>query len=206
MNYKVSGGKKLSGEVVTNRSKNAAVALLAASLLNRGTTTLKKMPRIEEVSRLIEVLESIGVSVTRSDKGDVRIVPPDKFDLTKINREAARKTRSIAMFIGPLAHALGSFELPVPGGCELGGRTMVPPGEALARLGIRITNGTQGMYRVDASKKQAATVVMYEASDTGTENALMAAAKIPDTTTIKFASSNYQVQDLCLFLRQCGVS
>ena len=206
MNYKIIGGKKLSGEVVTNRSKNAAVALLAASLLNRGTTTLKKMPRIEEVSRLIEVLESIGVSVTRSDKGDVRIVPPDKFDLTKINREAARKTRSIAMFIGPLAHALDSFELPVPGGCELGGRTMVPHVEALARLGIRITNGTQGMYRIDASKKQAATVVMYEASDTGTENALMAAAKIPDTTTIKFASSNYQVQDLCLFLRQCGVS
>jgi UDP-N-acetylglucosamine 1-carboxyvinyltransferase len=60
-NFVVGGGKKLSGSIETNRSKNGAVALLAASLLNKGTTTLLKIPKIEEVFRLIEVLESIGV-------------------------------------------------------------------------------------------------------------------------------------------------
>ena len=63
VNYKVIGGRKLSGTVTTNVSKNATVALLAASLLNRGTTTIKHVPKIEEVNRLIEVLKSIGAEV-----------------------------------------------------------------------------------------------------------------------------------------------
>ena len=77
MNYKVSGGNALSGTVQTNISKNAAVALLAASLLNRGVTILKKMPRIEEVKRLIEVMESIGVKIEWAEDGDMRIMPPE---------------------------------------------------------------------------------------------------------------------------------
>src|ERR1700690_1842623 len=104
MNYKVIGGKKLSGSVQTNISKNAAVGLLCASLLNRGQTTLKRMPRIEEVKRLIEVLKSIGVSVEWTDDGDIVRTPPEKFDLKNIALAAAGKTRSIAMFVAPLAH------------------------------------------------------------------------------------------------------
>src|SRR3989344_1298925 len=108
MNYKVSGGKKLSGTVQTNISKNAAVALLCASLLNKGETILKRMPRIEEVKRLIEVLESIGVKIIWDPSGDMRIIPPERVDLTNINHEAASRTRSIALLIAPLAHLLGT--------------------------------------------------------------------------------------------------
>jgi UDP-N-acetylglucosamine 1-carboxyvinyltransferase len=206
MNYKIIGGKKLSGSVTTNISKNAAVALLCASLLNRGTTTLKRMPRIEEVKRLIEVLKSIGVSVEWKDSGDVVITPPAVFDLKNINREAAGKTRSIAMFIGPLAHLLGSFDLPAPGGCNLGKRSLGTHIDALAKLGIEITGNEEAhTYGVRTKKMLPAEIVMFEASDTGVENALLAAAKIPGMTTIKFASANYQVQDLCVFLKSCGV-
>ena len=98
MNYRVIGGKTLSGEVTTNISKNAAMALLAASLLNKGKTTLKRIPHIEEVNRLIEVLKSIGVSVEWQD-GDVVIQPPAEFNLAGINKEAAQRTRSIALFV-----------------------------------------------------------------------------------------------------------
>jgi len=122
MNYRVQGGKQLSGTVTTNISKNAAVALLAASLLNRGETILKRMPRIEEVKRLIEVMESIGVKIAWNINGDMSIKPPKKFDLSNINRASAEKTRSIALFIAPLAHALESFDLPAPRGCDLGVR------------------------------------------------------------------------------------
>ncbi|MEK7133810.1 MAG: UDP-N-acetylglucosamine 1-carboxyvinyltransferase [Patescibacteria group bacterium] len=205
MNYKVIGGRKLSGTVATNISKNAAVALLCASLLNCSTTTLKRMPRIEEVKRIIEVLKSIGVSVEWLDNGDIVIKPPAQFDLKNIDREAAGKTRSIAMFVGPLAHVFDSFELPLPGGCKLGGRTMMPHIQALGKLGIHLGENGEGMFHVDAGDKHAGNIVMFEASDTGTENALMAAAKIPGVTTIKFASANYMVQDLCVFLEQCGV-
>lgn len=206
MNYKVVGGRRLSGEVVTNVSKNAAVALLAASLLNRGETTLKRMPRIEEVKRLIEVMESIGVRVVWDASGDIRITPPERIDLSQLNRASAEKTRSIALFIAPLAHRLGSFELPAPAGCNLGKRSLGAHIDGLAKLGIHVSGDEEAhTYRVEGNGKTAANIVMYEASDTGVENVLMAAAKIPGTTTIKFASANYMVQDLCVFLTQCGV-
>ena len=205
MNYKVVGGEKLSGKVETNTSKNAAVVLLAASLLNRGTTTLKRMPKIEEVKRLIEVLRSIGVQVEWTN-GDIRITPPEKFDLSKIDRKAATMTRSIALFAAPLAHQLRSFDLPAPTGCDLGKRSLGSHVDALARLGIELSgNEDAHSYHVEVVKMQPADIIMYEASDTGVENVLMAAALIPGTTTIKFASANYMVQDLCIFLERCGV-
>jgi UDP-N-acetylglucosamine 1-carboxyvinyltransferase len=204
MNYRLTGGKKLSGTVRTNISKNAAVALLAGSLLNRGTTTLKRMPHIEEVSRLAEVMQSIGVDVQWVG-GDIVVRPPERLDMRNINTEAGSKTRSVMLFTAPLSHLLDSFELPLPGGCKLGGRTMMPHIQALGKLGIALTENGEGFYHIEAKDKHPADIVMYEASDTGTENALMAAAKIPGTTTIKFAGANYMVQDLCVFLEQCGV-
>lgn len=206
MNYRVQGGKTLSGEVQTNISKNAAVALLAASLLNRGETVLKRMPRIEEVKRLIEVMESMGVRIVWDASGDMRITPPKRIDLSNLNKEAAERTRSIALFIAPLAHLLGSFELPAPGGCNLGKRSLGSHIGALAKLGIHITGNEEAhTYHVESNGKKPAEIIMYEASDTGVENVLMAAARIPGITTIKFASANYMVQDLCIFLRHCGV-
>ena len=208
MNYRVEGGRKLSGAVSTNISKNAAVALLAASLLNRGTTTLKKMPHIEEVKRLIEVMESIGVKIEWAGNGDITITPPAKFDLGGINKDSAGRTRSIALFIAPLAHLLGSFELPAPTGCDLGKRSLGAHIDALEKLGINISGDEAAhAYRVESAigkGERTTRIVMYEASDTGVENVLMAAAKVPGETTIKFASANYMVQDLCVFLQACG--
>jgi UDP-N-acetylglucosamine 1-carboxyvinyltransferase len=204
MNYRVVGGKTLQGEVTTNTSKNAAVVLLAASLLNKGKTTLKKMPHIEEVNRVIEILKSIGASVEWVE-GDVVITPPEDFTLEEIDRVAAGKVRSIILLAAPLAHRYDSFELPLPGGCKLGGRTMMPHIDALSKLGIHIGEGAEGNFLIDSSNRHAADIVMFEASDTGTENAIMAAALMPKKTTIKFASANYMVQDLCVFLQNAGV-
>lgn len=205
MNYTVIGGKKLSGSVRTNTSKNAAVALLAASLLNRGTTTLKRMPRIEEVNRLIEVLVSIGVKVEWSDNSDMTITP-GTVDLARINAESATRTRSIALFAAPLAHLFSSFELPAPTGCDLGKRSLGAHVDALARLGIHLEGDEEKhVYRVEVKNLHAEEIIMFEASDTGTENVLMAAARIPGKTVIKYASANYQIQDLCGFLEKCGV-
>ena len=103
--YRIHGGKELHGEATINTSKNAAVALLCASILNSGTTTLKHLARIEEVFRIIEVLESLGVRCRWVNDGrDLEIISPDELDIEHINVEAARKTRSILMFMGPLLH------------------------------------------------------------------------------------------------------
>jgi UDP-N-acetylglucosamine 1-carboxyvinyltransferase len=204
LNFVIDGGKKLSGTVITSRSKNGAVALLAASLLNRGRTTLQHVPKIEEVNRLIEVLRSIGVSVEWSGH-DVIIIPPEKIDVELIDREAATKTRSILMFIGSLVHSLSNFELPQSGGCTLGLRSVRPHLMALEKFGIDIESRSES-YRVSHAGLHPAEVILYESSDTATVNALLAASRIPGTSVIKYASANYQVQEVCGFLRDLGVS
>jgi UDP-N-acetylglucosamine 1-carboxyvinyltransferase len=204
MNLSIEGGKKLRGSITTSTSKNGAVGLLCAALLNKGKTTLRRVPRIEEVHRLIEVLESIGVRVEWRDS-DVVITPPKKLTLHKIDAEAARKTRSIVMFIGPLIHLLSTFKLPQSGGCKLGSRTVRPHFYALEHFGTHIET-TDTEFRVTYTPKTPTEIILYESGDTVTENALMAAALTPTTTTIKYASANYQVQELCAFLRICGVT
>lgn len=204
VNVQVNGGKKLTGTIQTNTSKNGAVGLLCAALLNRGTTTLHGMPRIEEVHRLIEVLQSIGVKVEWI-KNSVRITPPEKFNLAKIDVEAARRTRSIVMFIGPLIHRMSTFALPQSGGCKLGSRTVRPHFYALEEFGVHI-NTTDNAYEVSVKHKQPEEIILYESGDTVTENALMAAALFPGTTTIKYCSANYMVQEMCVFLQHLGVT
>jgi UDP-N-acetylglucosamine 1-carboxyvinyltransferase len=204
MNLAIEGGRTLRGTVETNTSKNGAVGLLCASLLNRGRTTLKKMPRIEEVHRLIEVLESIGVRVEWHGS-DVTITPPKKLDLKHIDREAAERTRSIVMFIGPLIHQFSSFSLPQSGGCKLGSRTVRPHFYALENFGAHI-EATNSNFEIRVAPKCPEEIILYESGDTVTENALMAASLAPCVTTIKYASANYQVQELCAFLMKAGVA
>lgn len=203
MNFRIEGGKTLSGAVDSKTSKNAAVALLCASLLNKGVTTLKSMPRIEEVYRVIEVLESIDVDV-RWSGNDVIVTPPARIAIEKLNIESATRTRSIIMLIGPLVHHMSSFSLPQVGGCKLGSRTVKPHFYALENLGVKI-NTTATSYEITAKKLSPNYMVMYESGDTVTENALMTASLIPGTTTIKLASANYMVQDMCFFLEALGV-
>ncbi len=203
VNFKIEGGYKLSGVITTNTSKNAAVALLCASLLNQGKTILRNVPKIEEVHRVIEVLLSIGITV-KWQGADVQIQVPSKLYLDKLDKAAAVKTRSVLMLIGPLAHQLKTFFLPLAGGCKLGARTIRPHLFALEKLGINIKT-VHDRYEVAVGKLKPAEIVLYEMGDTVTENALMAASKIAGKTIIKFASSNYMVQDLCHFLTKLGV-
>ncbi len=204
MDFQIEGGRKLTGTAVTKTSKNAAVVLLCASLLNKGQTTLKNMPRIEEVSRIMEVLQSIGVEVKWENTNDVSVFVPKKISLARINRVSAEKTRSIILFLGPLVHLFSSFKIPQAGGCKLGSRTVRPHLFALENFGVRI-EATSKDYDVWVKKLKPAEVTMYESGDTATENAIMAAALISGKSTIRFAGSNYMVQELCFFLSDLGV-
>ncbi|MBB1252766.1 UDP-N-acetylglucosamine 1-carboxyvinyltransferase [Streptomyces sp. OF3] len=207
MHLRVVGRRRLSGAIDVKTSKNACVALLCATLLNSGRTVLRRVARIEEVYRLLEVLNSIGVR-TRwiNDGADLEIVPPAELDLGSIDAEAARRTRSIIMFMGPLLHRAERFRLPYAGGCDLGTRTVEPHMQALRRFGLEVT-ATEGMYHglVEGSVRPDRPIVLTERGDTVTENALLAAARHDGVTVIRNASSNYMVQDLCFFLEQLGV-
>lgn len=207
MNFRIEGNTKLSGEIEVRSSKNAAVALLCASLLNRGTTTLRGIARIEEVDRISEVLASIGVDLTwTGDGNDLVIRRPERLTPETIDQRAAKRTRSILMFLGPLMHEFDSFELPYAGGCDLGARTVHPHMSGLKKLGLSVV-ATDGQYHATVSQDGADKhfVTLIERGDTVTENVIMAAAGTPGTTIIRNASGNYMVQDLCFYLQLLGV-
>ncbi|HVS79218.1 MAG TPA: UDP-N-acetylglucosamine 1-carboxyvinyltransferase [Candidatus Saccharimonadales bacterium] len=205
INLRIEGGHELKGEIELKTSKNAAVALLCASLLNKGTTRLKRVARIEEVNRIIEVLTSIGIQIKWLPDNDLEIKPPKTIDLDKMNKEAARKTRIVIMLAGALMHEYKEFKIPYAGGCELGRRTVLPHIYALEEFGAHI-EAHSGHYEIKVNRKQPATpVVMYEMSDVATENALIAAARFEGETVIRQASANYMVQDLCFYLQKLGV-
>ncbi len=204
-NFEIIGGKKLKGEVTINSSKNAAVAILMASLINSGgKTTLKNVPQIEEINRLLEVLSSIGVRYEKKGRSII-VTSPAKISMDKIDRAAAEKTRSIILLIGALAGRNGRYFIPQSGGCRLGSRTIKPHLFALEQFGIKIDAELKGFLVTRKKLRPAEKIVMYEMGDTATENAILVAAQIPGKTTIKLASANYMVQDLCYFLKTLGV-
>src|SRR3989344_2659334 len=175
IDFEVSGGKKLHGTIKTNFSKNGSVGLLCASLVNSGVTTLHGIARIEEVYRVIEILESIGVTIKWLGHNSLSITPPKKFTLENINAESAIRTRSVVMLIGPLIHKLLSFSIPHAYGCNLGKRTIAAHIYALEKLGVKIKTTAQN-YEVYAKKLKPAEIVMYESGDTAFVNDLKAAS------------------------------
>ena len=207
--YQIKGGKELHGSIEINTSKNAAVGLLCAALLNEQKTTLVHLAHIEEVYRIIEVLESIGVRTEWINNGrDLEIIPPKKLDLGNLDIEAARRTRTVIMFMGPLLHRFKEFRLPYAGGCALGSRTVEPHLHALKNFGLDVdAKVNPGFYEATVRniKIEDKKIVLTERGDTVTENAVMAAALYPGKTTIVGASPNYMVQDVCFFLQKLGI-
>lgn len=204
IDFQVNGGKKLKGSIKTNFSKNGSVGLLCASLLNKGITTLHGIAHIEEVSRVIEILESIGIQTKWVGPNSLQLNPPKQLNLETINVLSAVKTRSIVMLMGPLIHLFPNFKLPHAQGCNLGKRTIAAHTYALEDLGVKIKT-TATSYEITAKELKPSDIVMYESGDTACENVLTAAAKIEGVTTISFASANYMVQEVCFFLEALGV-
>jgi UDP-N-acetylglucosamine 1-carboxyvinyltransferase len=205
MNFRVEGGHALSGSIEVKTSKNAAVALLCAALLNRGVTTLRRVARIEEVNRIIEVLTSIGVKTRWMAHNDLEITPPARLKLENMDVEAAKRTRTVIMFLGPLLHQYHDFKLPFAGGCNLGTRTVEPHLVGLAPFGLTVEATSNYYHAVSVKKKLTRAIVLTERGETVSENIIMAAALYDGETVIRNVSFNYMVQDLCFFLLKLGI-
>ncbi|MDO4872343.1 MAG: UDP-N-acetylglucosamine 1-carboxyvinyltransferase [bacterium] len=205
-NFRVYGERELSGEIEVKTSKNAAVGLLCASLLNKGKTTLRHVARIEEVNRIIEVLNSIGVK-TRwlNEQNDLEITPPSELNFRNMDITAAKRTRSILMFLGPLLHQYSKFEIPFSGGCNLGTRTVEPHLSGLKHFGSSVVAQSDFYEVYNQPQTVEKPIILTERGDTTTENVIMAAALSGQKITIRNASPNYMVQDLCFFLEELGV-
>lgn len=202
-NFIINGGKKLSGTIKTNSAKNSAVAILCATAMLKGKTTLVNVPVIEEVKRIIEILESLNIKVKWTGEHELEIINPGNLNPDNINRESFIKTRSGLLLMGALLSQQDKFTLPKASGCKLGERTVNPYIIALKHLGVEV-QCLDDCYKINKLRIKASEFTMYEVADTATENTIMAAALIPGKTIIHFAASNYMVQDLCIFLARAG--
>ena len=202
--FKIVGGRKLSGKIQTNTSKNGALGLFCASLLNKKQTILHGIPRIEEISRIIEIFGELGVKVEWIEKNSVEITPPKKFNVKNLDARGASKIRSILMVIGAIIHREKYFRIPHAGGCKMGQRTISAHRYGLESLGVSVLT-KENYYEIKYKKLKPADIVLFEASDTATENLLIASALISGQTTLRFTPPNYQVQEVCFFLQKCGV-
>lgn len=207
LSLRIHGGQHLAGSITVNTSKNAGVGLLCAALLNKGKTTLRRVARIEEVNRIIEVLNSIGVKTKWLNDGDLEIIPPSRLQLDNMDVQAAKRTRSIIMFLGPLLHQYSRFDIPFAGGCSLGVRTVQPHLTGLSAFGMSVSvpDGADHYHVTTKPTTPEKDIILIERGDTATENILMAAALCPHETIIRNASPNYMVQDVCFFLQKLGV-
>lgn len=201
--FEIEGGKRLSGSIAVSGLKNAATPIIAATLLTRETCVLKNIPRIEDVFRMLEILESMGAEVEWRGKHTLAITAKD-IDPRRINQDTVKRLRSSVFLLGALAARFDSFRVREPGGCVIGARPVGTHIDALGKLGVRITVSDKEL-RVNAAHRRNGQVVLKEFSVTATENALLLAAALPGTTTIKIAAAEPHVEDLGHFLQKLGV-
>jgi UDP-N-acetylglucosamine 1-carboxyvinyltransferase len=199
----VEGGKKLHGAITVGAGKNSPIAILCATLLVHGKVTFKTMPHISEVEGVLTLLKSIGVVYEWHGKDTLTVDTTGPLTLETIDQKICAKLRVSLLLLGALAHREKKYKLYKSGGCRLGNRTVRPHLHALSKYGVQVES-LATHYAVTNEPLKAADVVMSEAGDTATENAILGAVLAPGTSTIRFASANYMVQDLCHFLVAAG--
>ncbi|MFZ1627137.1 MAG: UDP-N-acetylglucosamine 1-carboxyvinyltransferase [Candidatus Moraniibacteriota bacterium] len=202
--FRIQGGKTLAGRIPVYGLKNAATPIIAATLLSRQRSVLENMPRIEDVFRMLEIVESLGATVEWLGERTVAITPV-AIDPTRADHDKVKRLRSSILLLGSLSARFEHFELRQPGGCVIGARPVDTHVDALAKLGVRIVSEDKG-YTVDASQKRSGKVVLKELSVTATENAMMLAALLPGQTVIKIAACEPHIVDLGYFLEKMGAT
>lgn len=200
--FEIEGGKRLSGVIDVRGSKNATTPVLAATLLSSETSVISNVPRIEDVFRMLEIIESMGADIEWRDERTVAVTPRD-IDPSRMDVTLVKSIRSSILLLGSLSARFDQFSLAHPGGCVIGARPVGTHFDALRKLGVAIENDGKG-YRVDASGRVPGTVVLREMSVTATENAMMLAAGMPGKTIIRVAAAEPHVEDLGRFLEKMG--
>jgi UDP-N-acetylglucosamine 1-carboxyvinyltransferase len=199
--FVIEGGRPLRGSIRATGNKNAALPIVAASLLTEEPVTLRNVPAIRDVEAMLELVSDLGVEVERLGDGVVRIVAED-VKKTELDAELCTRIRASILLAGPLVARWGEAVVPPPGGDVIGRRRLDTHIHALARLGAEITADRR--LHMKANGLVGTQVFLDEASVTGTENAVMAAALAAGETTIVNAACEPHVQDLCRFLVSLG--
>ena len=199
--FVIEGGHSLSGTVQAAGNKNAALPILAATLLAGEPVELGNVPRILDVDTMLALIRGTGAEADWVGPNEVR-VDASGLTTTELDEELCNQIRASILLAGPLLARFGTATVPPPGGDVIGRRRIDTHIHALAALGAEIDTGQR--YEMRAERLRGTTLFLDEASVTGTENAVMAAALAEGETTLRNAACEPHVQDLCRFLVKLG--
>ena len=171
LRYIIKGGKKIEGEVMISGSKNASLPIIAASILNKGKTTLYNVPNIHDTQMMYEILKKLGAEVTK--KKNKVIIDTSKINKYEIPEELMRQMRSSVIFVGALVGKYGKATFSYPGGCDIGTRPIDLHLKAFEKLGINI-NKNYGNITCICDRIEGEKIDLDFPSVGATENAILA--------------------------------
>lgn len=206
--FKIEGGVPLKGEITPQGAKNEALQILCAVLLTPEKVTINNIPDIIDVNKLITLLKNLGVKIEKVGKGSYTFLS-DEVNMAYLESEAFKKEgsslRGSIMIVGPLLARFGKGYIPKPGGDKIGRRRLDTHFEGFISLGASFRyNKEDHFYGVEADKLQGTTMLLDEASVTGTANIVMAAVLAEGKTSIYNAACEPYLQQLCKMLNSMG--
>jgi UDP-N-acetylglucosamine 1-carboxyvinyltransferase len=202
--YYVRGGQPLQGTVFVQGAKNAALKMIAASLLaEKGRTVLRNMPVIEDVRRAVELAQAVGAQVKFHEAERTLVVDASRLTSSVLPAEIASRFRGSIVFVPPLLHRLGEATLEGLGGCNLGSRSLDFHYRGFVRLGATVDERATTIH-IKASRLRGAHTYLDTPSHTGTENLIMAASLAPGITVIDNTAMEPEVLDTIAFLTKMG--
>ncbi len=198
----IKGNIPLNGEIKISGAKNAALPILAASLLSDSPIQISNIPHLQDVTTIVSLLGQMGVRITLDERANIE-VNANKLESFHAPYELVRTMRASVLVLGPLLSRFGEAEVSLPGGCAIGTRPVDQHLKGLQAMGadILIENG---YIKAKANRLRGATIVMDIVTVTGTENIMMAAALAQGQTIIHNAAREPEVEDLANFLNALG--
>jgi len=208
--FKILGGKSLKGEVKPQGAKNEALQILCAVLLTEEETTIQNVPDIKDVNLLIDLLKGMGVSVEKVNETTYKF-KSQNIDLSYTRTEdffkKSSKIRGSIMLMGPMVARFGSAYIAKPGGDKIGRRRVDTHFIGLEELGAKFTvEENNSVFKISSKKLKGKSILLDEASVTGTANIVMAASLADGKTTIYNAACEPYLQQLCKMLNSMGAN
>lgn len=202
--FHIEGGHKIGGAITAQGNKNEALPVLCAALMSPAGVVIRNVPQIEDIKNLLKILEAVGAEIQTLSDGHSYAIHTRKIQLSELPADLVAGLRGSITLLGPLLARAKKVFLPRPGGDKIGRRRVDTHLLALSALGAKVEVFNDG-YLLEAEKLRGTAILLDEASVTGTENAIMAAACAEGVTLLENAASEPHVQGLCRFLLAQGV-
>ena len=202
--FVINGGRRLSGSLQVQGSKNSVLPILAATLLVKGKSVIHNCPKLSDTRSTIKILRTLGCKVLQSEN----TITVDSTDATgyTIPEDLMREMRSSVVFLGAVLGTMGKAEISAPGGCEIGLRPIDLHLYAIKKLGVTIDDSHGRLICQVPDRLKGAKITFSFPSVGATENAILAAVTAEGNTTIVNAAREPEITDLCSFLNSCGAN